>query len=355
MSESSYIHLRPTSKNALWSLAWALVFFVLINGVIWIAFDWKFFEWVGFDRLLMHPSDNEILSVIDKIRTDDKKKRIVLLGDSIIWGVGINDPQETLTGHLSKSYADREDIHMVNLSVPGNSFLDAATTIRAAYNENDVYLVFVNPMLFDHYYADRDFEEVVRFKELVQRNLREMRGTFKQCCGLMIPENTPWIARVDSVLFHIIPLYHNRDLITKSLIGLQPSIAVDALLNRMRKFSPSPFERKTMHIESDPVVEKESIDFTGSRMLVILRQVTELLQDKENVYYVILDDNRFKKNVVQDRNTILVKDAIASDHILDLYRKIPTEHFLDSVHMKPSGHALLADRIFRFLSQYDAP
>lgn len=355
MSENPYIRLKPLGKNACHILLWGLIWFILLNIVIWTVFDRKFFDWVGFDRLLMQPSDNEVQSMIDKIRVEDKK-HLVLLGDSIVWGIGINDPGESVGGKLTEHFSDRGDIRVVNLSVPGNSYLDTTAMIRDSYDEENTYVFFVNPMLFRDYYALRDFGETVRFKELVKRVFRGHREDVENCCDLQIPpagsEIQLWLHQV---VFHLIPLYHNRDLIAKTLVGLHPSSAVNAVLHRMRTFSPSLFARKPMHVESTPDTQKEVIDFSGSRMLKVLRHVTELLGDRENVYYVILDDNMFVKNSVQDRNVKLIVDAIASDRILNLYRKIFAKNFLDAVHMKPSGHALVADHIVRFLSQHDAP
>lgn len=354
MSENPYIRLKPLGKNACHILLWGLIWFILLNIVIWTIFDRKFFDWVGFDRLLMQPSDNELQSMIDKVRVESKK-HLVLLGDSIVWGIGINDPGESVGGKFTEHFLDRGDIRVVNLSVPGNSFFDNAAIVRDSYSENNVYVFFVNPMLFRNYYALRDFEGTVRFKELVKRVFRGHEETIESCCDLQIPpagsELQLWLHQI---VFRLMPLYHNRDLITKTLVGLHPSIAVDAVLNRIRTFSPALFARKPMHVESTPGTQKEVINFSGGRMLKILQYVTELLQDRGNIYYVILDDNMFVKNSVQDRNVRLIMDAIASDQILNLYRKIPVEHFLDSVHMKPSGHAMVADRIFRFLSQHDA-
>lgn len=354
MSENSYIRLKPVGQDACWILVWGAVWFVLLNAVIGIIFDWKFFDVVGFDRLMMQPSDNELQSMIDKVRAEDKK-HLILLGDSIVWGIGIQNPENSIAGRLGEYLADREEWRVTNLSVPGNSFFDAAAVIRDSYDEKNAYVFFVNPMLFREYYASRDFEGTVRFKELVKRIFREHTELFQRCCDLDIPSTHSDIALwLQRMVFRSVPLYHDRDLLTKELLGLHPSVAVDALLNRMRTFSPSLFARKPMHVEGAPGTPKEVMDFSGSRMFPVLREVTELLQEKDNVFYVILDDNMFAKTKTQDRNVTKILTAISSERILNLYRKIPAEHFLDAVHMKPSGHALVAGLVFQFLSQHDA-
>ena len=102
-----------------------------------------------------------------KLKDEDDKRHLVLLGDSIVWGVGVNDPDETVAGQLRRLLEDLADMRIVNLAVPGNSFLDMAAQIREGYRSDDIYVFFINPMLFDEEYANLTFEEMVRFKETV--------------------------------------------------------------------------------------------------------------------------------------------------------------------------------------------
>jgi hypothetical protein len=357
MAEDPYIRLPKIPLSSLWIVFWALVFFLLINVFVWGVFDRFFWTTVGFDRLVMQPSDNEIRSMIDKIKQRDQKN-IVLLGDSIIWGVGINDYGETIAAKLQDSLAEK----VVNLSVPGNSFFDMTATIEEVYNEDDVYLFFVNSMLFDDYYALRGFEESVRFKGLVTKRFADDHEEFLQCCDINIPQKDPFIEQwIDDILYQWVPLYRNRDLVTKFIIGLHPSVASDALVHRFVKYGvriwdkwdisgfSSLVTRKPMMLEYK-ATEKETIDITNSRMISIVQSLTERLRDKKNVYFVILDDNRFKKDHVQDKNIRAIESAIQSDQILNLYRKIPSEHFLDSVHIRPSGYEIVATQILDFIT-----
>lgn len=334
------------------------MFFVLINGVVWVVFDWKFFEWVGFDRLLMHPSDNELQSVIEKLQKEKDKKHLILLGDSIIWGIGINDPGNTVAGFLTQEFAqaDHDDIRVVNLSVPGNSFLDDMAIVQALSDEDAVYLFFINPMLFDPYYANRNFEQIVRFKELVTDNMQGVRSDFEECCSLQIPQESFWSSPLHTLLFHSMSLYRNRDLITKKLLGLQPFVAANGLFNRILAIHFDVlFKRKPMVIGDRELPPKRSIDFSGSRMLTILSQVTVLLGNKPNVYYVILDDNMFTEGAAHRRNIQYIRDALHSTHILNLSDTFSDDLYFDTVHLKPAGHARMAQKIATFLSSFHAP
>ena len=333
---------------------WGLVWFVLFNIAVWFVFDRHFFDWVGFDRLLMQHSTNELESVIEKVKNEKDKKHIVLLGDSIVWGVGVNDPKETLAGQLSTLLKDREDIRIVNLAVPGNSFLDMATQIKKGYRSGDIYMFFINPMLFDEEYANSTFEEMVRFKETVKYVLTEERGRFEQCCNLFIPR---LIGRsiISRFFFDTVPIYRNRDGITKWIIGLQPSIAVDAVLHRFVSFRLARlFERRPMSVGGDPVVLRQTHDFSVSRMTQILSNITKVLKEYPNVFYVILDDNRFEKNIFQDQNIAHVRGVIDSDKVFSLYKMIGSDLYLDSVHMNSAGHQNAAEKVFEFLLQSNA-
>ena len=306
----------------------------------------------------MHPSDNELQSVIDKIQKEKDKKHIILLGDSVIWGVGVNDPQNTVAGFLTEEFTQtgRDDVRVVNLSVPGNSFLDAAAVVRAISDEDGVYLFFVNPMLFDAYYANRDFEQIVRFKEVVTDNVQDARHDFEECCSLQIPQESFWSLRFQKFLFHSIPLYRNRDLMTKKLLGLQPFVAANGFLNRILDIRfDLLFKRKPMVIGEREKPPKRSIDFKGSRMLKILSEVTMLLRDQPNVYYVILDENMFTESAAHRRNIQYIHDAIPFDHVLNLSDTFSEDLYFDTIHLKPAGHARMAQKIATFLSSFDAP
>jgi len=355
VAESPYIRIEEKSRAIFWIGFWGLVFFAIINVWVFLVFERDFFGARGFDRLLMQPSDNELQSVINKIKSDDDKKHIILLGDSVVWGVGVNDPKETIAGHLSDKLSDRSDVRVVNLAIPGNSFLDELAIIEALDDPSDAYVFFINPILFSDEYADRSFEEVVRFKRLVQRGLSGERNLFMQCCNLDIPAEMPqWV--VSSFVFRALPLYHNRDLITKDLIGLQPSIAVDALIHRLRNFQIlKAFERRPMEMGGGEVVSGgESPDFAESRMTRILREVSEILSDRPNIFYVVLNENRFQRGPEYRRSIRAVEKVIQSDNILNLIGEVRKDLYLDTVHMKPEGHGLVAGLIFQFLESRNA-
>lgn len=354
MHEEYSIRIHRKSWEVLWILIWGCIWFLGINAAVWCAFDRHFFDWVGFDRLLMQPSDNELQGVMSKIKNETDKKHIVLLGDSIVWGIGVNDPKETLSGQLSQLFKERGDIRVVNLAVPGNSFLDMAAQVRSGYNPNDIYVFFVNSMLFDEEFAKSSFEDMVRFKGTVTDMFAADPQRFGGCCDLKIPKQT--LRSVLAGFFaDIVPVYRHRDQITKMMIGLQPSIAVNAMLHRVLSGRLAELlERRPMSIGSDHIVLKQTQDFAKSRMTKVLSAVSESLNGYPNIFYVILDDNRFEKNLTQDRNVTVLQQAMASKQILTLYKSIGPDLYLDTVHMTPDGHRKVAEKLFEFLSESHA-
>ncbi|MBI3336789.1 hypothetical protein HYZ98_04475 [Candidatus Peregrinibacteria bacterium] len=352
--DEAYIRITRKPCSVLWVVMWGFLWFVVFNIAVWFVFDRHFFDWVGFDRLLMQPSVNELQSVIGKIKNENSKRHLVLLGDSIVWGVGVNDPKETLAGQLGTLLKDQEDIRIVNLAVPGNSFLDMAAQVREGYRPNDIYVFFINPMLFDEEYANRTFDESVRFKETVSFALAKERGRFGECCDLDIPLFN-FRSVVSRLFTPVVPVYRHRDNITKWSIGLPPSIAVDAILHRLFNVRLTQLlERRPMSVGEGITTLRQTQDFRQSRMMRLLADVTSILKEYPNVLYVILNDNRFEKNAFQDRNIVSLKASIHSERVLSLYKTIGSDLYLDSVHMTPEGHGKVAEKVFEFLRTSDA-
>lgn len=373
-NDETTIFISGKSGHSIWIVVWGLIWFVVFNIAVWFVFDLHFFDWVRFDRLLMHPSDHELQSVMSKIKNETDKKHVVLLGDSIVWGIGENDSRKTIAGYLSEVLEKNniDDTRVVNLAVPGNSFVDMYAMVESMYEEdrNDVYLFFINPMLFKEEYASRTFEEMVRFKTIVidkihDKNKEELEG----CCGLIIPRNEvsliekkinewfPWLSKLDP---RNIPLSRNRDLVMKSIIGLQPYIAVDALLHRVLAMQfLNLFERRPMVVGAD--VREEDKEHRKSEelnnMLRMLKVIDRLLITKENkktekgvVVFMYLDENLLTGSVKRAYAEDFQKLVKNKSH--NLSGKIQSKFYFDTVHMSEEGHKIVAGMVCDFLHTY---
>ena len=108
---ASYLELPKVKKHVLWTFFWAAVFFALINAAVYVVFDINYFDRVGHERLLTSPSDNEIRSLLTKARGDDRKQ-LVVLGDSAMWGIGLNDSADTTAAKLAEQYNRKRQAYL---------------------------------------------------------------------------------------------------------------------------------------------------------------------------------------------------------------------------------------------------
>ncbi|MCK5017051.1 MAG: SGNH/GDSL hydrolase family protein [Candidatus Peribacteraceae bacterium] len=351
MPSVEYAKCRAIPKSSIWILIWFLIWFVLANFLVFAYLKSNYFINSGFDRLLMHPSDNELRSAIYHLKKDNNHTNIILLGDSVIWGVGSNY-SKSVAPILANKYIDNPKIQVVNLAVPGNSFLDIARTIEEIENQNFVFLFFINPIRFNEEISNRNFEEAIRFPYLFERGTEKRRVDIKDCCNLIIPNKENEIVRmIDDQLLTLIPIYYYRDTITKIIIGLQPYAAVDAVLSRLRKmeWNRSETDRKNISKDKNIAPDYESVLFKDTNMYNYLATVTKWLKGYNNVYYIVQDNNLYKRNEQYLKNMEDILNLLPPEKTLNMSNKIENSFFIDRSHMKEGGHAIMADEIYNFL------
>lgn len=346
---ASYLDLPKVKKPALWTFFWAAVFFALINVAVFVVFDLKYFEVIGHKQLLSYAFDNEIQSMIHKIRNEEEPQ-LIMLGDSTMWGASLDDVSDTTAARLGA----------INLASPGNSLLDMYATIEAIDNNDNTYLFVINPNMFEAYYADRPFEDLIRYPRLVTRTMQVERTRLDSCCSVRIPERDILEESVESAFFRFLPLYRNRELIMKKAIRVPPHIAINVIINNMIDTWFGLRERPKKHV--DPEITKKTSglysaeDFTDTRMIRALSVLSELHRVRPNIHYVILGENRYERNFQRIHNYRVIHDAIRNkESVLDLHTKFQPDMYLDTTHMNPAGHAVAAEEIASYLSLQNAP
>ncbi|MBU0457863.1 hypothetical protein KJ652_05160 [Patescibacteria group bacterium] len=352
------LNIRPLPKNILWIGFWALVFFVIINICISQRYDGKYFDKIGFDRLTLEPSDNAVLGILDSMKREEDKKHLVVLGDSVLWGVGVNEVEETVAGILREEFKE-DGIRVVNLAQPGSSFIDMAALALNSYDEDNIYLYFLNPIRFDDNIALRDFGEAVRFENIVLDTFNEDRRKLEILFGQLPDEKSRAEKVLKEILFRLIPIYRNRDLITQSIIRMHPAITVNTLVNRVRdmRFGEI-FENIPMDLENDnkEIPERkdpESIE--NNPTLSHLEFVLPQLRDKPNIFFVIQDDNWFRRTWVQNQNIRRLEGLIDSDRMLNLYKTVDSSLYYDRTHLNEGGQREVAQAVIDFLSKFNVP
>jgi len=357
MPETEEIQLPRTLPAVGKTAVWSLLFFALINLCVWWRYDAQAIL-VSPVRLADHHSENELRRVSEAVVADDNS-HLVLIGNSIIWGVGLPDATTRLDAVLSDSLKD-SGTPVINLALPGNSLLDYYAQLDQLYNPRDTFVVFVSPVHFEAEHANVTFDELVRYPGLVKQIFADQQDILYDCCHVLLPPSAPaWHSVADSLLWNAVPLYRNRDVITKNIIGFPAHVAVHTVLRRsfskvMRLVGAE--DNLLPRIVKGVGFQPEE-DFTDSTMLLLLDRLSLPYADEDNVMYVLLDNNRYPEGDVRNNNYALIQGAIHSNRILNLHHRFPKDVYLegDTLHMNTDGHALLAKEVLDFLSQNDAP
>lgn len=122
----------------------AAIFFVVINAVV--GFAVPSFKDVGraSEQLLASNVCNFALTDfanINRMIEQDKKEKIVLLGDSVFFGIGVEDESESVSGYLREMYPDKS---IYNLSSCGSKPLDYYFWINRLKDENATFVIQYN-------------------------------------------------------------------------------------------------------------------------------------------------------------------------------------------------------------------
>ena len=350
VSDSETITVSPHAHGPLWILVWALLFFVLINVVVYVIFDTDIFGETTYSQLLMQGSDNEMRAVIDKLHNDDRR-HVVLIGKSVTWGVH-DVLQETFSSR--PEYRDRT---LVTIASPGFFLPNLYAALDAAYNHKDTFVVFLSPFDFEPYYADRPFQVLMKYPLLAQRELADDREALRDCCDFHVPQDSDLLSStVSDAAFSLVPLYRNRDLINKSLIGLQPYVVVHAVIGRTMNELIALTGDRPFSDPPGPLTKHRNQDLTDGRMARMVEILNAPYRSRDNVFYVLLDTNRYEPGALEDGNYREIERIVGSDRTLSLHKQIRShpEHYRDTMHLTREGGAVLAERVFQFLFDRNA-
>lgn len=351
--EATYPDVPPIKRSALCTFAWALLFFALINITVWFVFDHHFFGWIGFERLLNDPSENQLRGMIAKIQSDSDHRHIILVGDSTLWGVPL-DYRQTVAGIVARRLQSDPSLRVVNLAVPGASFADEYAIIDHLYKPTDTYLFFVNPIWFQDRYSALPFASLVRFPDTVAESLYGDRALLARCCDLQIPSPDSPDVIVRRLLPRMFPLVENQDIINATLLGMHPAAAETVVLSRAAKIIAG--EKTTGSVEDIQNTAnpngKGAIpanDVPRGRNFALLRVLRARIGGRTNVRFILLDDDLYFRSPKDTENMNAVAHMLGSGTLLNLQNTIDHSLFSGITHLLPAAQARVADAIIRSL------
>jgi len=307
----------------------------------------------NFERMLNQPSENELLGMMHLLGSDDNE-HLVMVGDSTVWGVSA-DFDESFAGLLSTRLGE-DSAEVVNLAVPGMSFLDEYAVIENLWNPHDTYIVFINPIWFHDRYNDKTPEDYIRFPQLVSRYLSESAGALEECCNFSLLAGKPPLQRaITDVVMRYVPLFRNRDLVNKQMLGMQPSIAENTILHRIAAMNfAGAIQREELAPDEGDTEEKETalaLDIEKSRSFGLLKHVLSLSEKRDNVHYVILDDNWYERTALHKESMNKLEQLFEGRHVLNVHNAFEQKHYFGNgyTHLNSAGHILMTDLLYDFL------
>lgn len=332
-------------------LFWFLFWFLAINLAVIACVDQRFFRVETTDRLLVNPSENEAERVIAAMKEETDVRHIVFLGNSVAWGIGVDDPALLMSGRVAKHFEGRKDVRVVNLAVPGASLLDLYAILRKSQNPKDLFLVTLNTTFAEDEAKYSGFDELVRFPDVVKEEFSSMRDDISACCSIVIP---PPAAPVSQMLqqwaWTLLPLYRDRDVINRLVLDIQPSIAVDAALHRILNAEGAVFSHRPMAWKEPAAIDapKTPASIDGSAPLRLLAFLHAKDGTAPNVWHLLIDDRRYDHGAQERKNVALIHRTLSGGKIVDFYGTLK-ENFYDTVHLSPEGHATVARALIPLL------
>lgn len=349
MPKDDIAHVPEKNGSEKAILLWFLGWFVLINLAVYAMFDTQFFSHASRQRLLMNPSENQIDRVISAINKEKDIRHVIFLGNSIVWGVGVDDEAQTMVGRVKAHYANRSDVRVLSLAVPGESLLDSFAVLRKTQNPDNLFVLVVNTTLVEDHERDPSFRSLVHFPVLVEEEFSAERKDVAQCCLIAIPP--PRFAALRRFAETVLPLYGDRDALAHRIIGISFADAERAVLGRF--FSggvATVFTRKPMAWEHGVTDHRALPEAEGSWPLKLLSKLFSENGRADNVITVLMDDDRYDRGKAADRNAALLRRALSGGTLVDLYGKLHGK-FYDTLHVTPAGHEAVANKLIPILDR----
>lgn len=298
-------------------------------------------------RTPTHFQYGEVKAFIDLVNKDPYPK-IILTGDSIIQGGGVEHSQDTIANLLQQELGGpRADRHVYNLGFSGAAPADIYFVLKALkLDEDDIVVYDLN---IGHYVSQRLVFPTIT-GELAAK---EHRG--EPLYDILKLEKDPIEDRLQLFMTNTWKLYSYRDMILDQLehrflgtteeqawVNYQPWYTLDwsSLTEGSAKRGSHNFP------EDDPALTftkymVESVRERGAQMLVFNIPLNQEMMNK----YAMIDRPTYNLNIARLGAAVEAHGALFRD-----YEKIvPSQFFTDSLHPMKEGNSIIAKTLIRDL------
>jgi hypothetical protein len=383
MPRDEYPEIQNVPTNRLFAFAWAGIFFVAINLVIWIVFA-PIAE-RPFERFSFSIPYEQMDDVLRTIKADHRPK-IIFLGSSVLLGTATPNPADTIPGvfrDLLMKKTGRE-IAVYNLGYPWARPLDAAILIALFHDPTTFFIMDHNrgnsvPL------ADAQVrtspETYIRLHQLLLDYSDELlafapeiRTCFKArdipLPSMRVGGAVPWLRPVTRA----IPLVRYKNLINMSLFGKHPLVLAQEFLLQISKvrrgddirsllrifatpesvIDPSPWhpnDPRTAGFNSDEAAFRTS-DMNNC-IVEALGTAVERTNTRIVSYITPLNPSLVHQgeSLLYQKNTSFLIRLFSKMHAINFDDgSIPTSMFADAIHLTPEGNHIFAARLLESIS-----
>lgn len=341
-----------------------------LDGLVSLTISQRFAQPEG-QRL---PADDEATMGlwIDQVKKSDGYK-VVILGDSVIHGLAVENSSETLPAHIGRELREclhGKEVRVFNLGLAGAAPAEVYFLVNALEGAG-VNLIIYNINL--GWFAPKenvlDHRSLLQFKGGLSDLDLENLGIEPEK-----PTTTPVEEWLSGQLFSHWKLYRYRVLLNYWLFGKPIREKLEAAKTDPRQLLPldedklpealemrAPWQEKNWDGKLDPADGRVgTLNLADdNKQWLFYRMMLDLIKSKAipTVFFItprnyeLLDRYDMVDRTAYAKNLSAIVDAAKSHGIpvLDYDSALPSEYFSDMVHPLPEGNKLLARKLVRDL------
>jgi len=347
-----------SSKRIIRIFVFTALFFVLINILVGV-FVPSFLETKrASEKLLSENVCNFSLNDfadINAMIANDRRKKIILLGDSIFYGIGVKEESQSVSGYLQKMLPDYS---VYNLSSCGSKPLDYYFWLNRLKNENAIFIIQYNYKWFatdngkiqDRVSQKRVLTEFGVYMDDEILKQMEGRASFLDKFGYFLAKNIPVVSN-RTKLFALLLNEKSKEDFVKHLFFGKPR---NKNLSYKQQYWRNKDEMKAFNCR---------ISYSGrfwgdldNFNLAIYRKTLKFINDNNLNAIVLLPsyNNELLKKCMKnsfDKNIAWFLDEADKNGVkaFSFVKDIDEKYFLDDMHLNASGNKRFVNLIFKQL------
>lgn len=373
MPSDDIIAPPATDAPRAYAVAWAVIFFALINAAVWAAFGGTRAQ---PERLPYDPSPEEILEAVSAVRTQNGVT-VAHIGGSVTWGVG-HAADETISARLQEDLGG--EARVFNLGLVGARPLDEFLLAWALKDDADLLLLDENYELgmdVDRERLWREPETYLRHRSLLSAYgegfFRDVPAakTCMETWEIALPHGQTAVDRAARGVFGVLPVINHKPAINRSLFGQHPLVIAERFLSKggavLRGEQPLSviFESPEAHIVmqpwSPPLTDEQQAlaalyretSFSKHALRACLTEAFSAYAAEQDLpvltYLTPLNPGMFPGlhgSEAHAANVRLFDDLSGASRFLNLDDgSLPADAFTDTTHLTASGASMVADML----------